>query len=204
VEAHREGVPMMRAMVLEFPDDPASATLERQYFLGGSLLVVPVLSEDGSVDYYLPAGRWTHLLSGEVQSGGRWHQAKHDFFSLPLFVRPGTVLALGARDERPDYDFASGVTFRVYELADGASVSCEVPGPGGATALRCTVGRIDRQIDATVEGGTIGAWRLQLAGVPAVTVPAGAGVTPDPLGVIVAPAAGSKSVRLSLPASSNV
>ena len=43
-----------------------------QYMLGDSLLVAPVFAEDGSVDYYLPDGRWTHLLSGEVKEGGRW------------------------------------------------------------------------------------------------------------------------------------
>jgi len=127
VEAHREGVPTMRAMILEFPGDPACDTIDRQYLLGGSLLVAPVFTEDGSVDYYLPAGRWTHLLTGEVQSGGRWHRAVHGFLSLPLYVRPGTVLPFGACDERPDYDLAEGVTFRVYELADGERATCTVP-----------------------------------------------------------------------------
>jgi alpha-D-xyloside xylohydrolase len=200
VEAHRDGVPMMRAMLVEFPDDPASATLERQYLLGGALLVAPVLSEDGSVDYYLPAGRWTHLLSGEVQTGGGWHQARHDFFSLPIFVRPGSVLALGSQDDRPDYDFTAGVTFRVYELADGVTATCEVPLPGGATGVRCTVRRSGRQIDVAVEGRTSGGWKLQLAGVPAVTAPGGATVAGDKLGAIVAVAAGTTSLRLMLPA----
>ena len=121
--AHREGVPVMRAMLLEFPQDPACDTLDRQYLLGGSLLVAPIFTEDGTVDYYLPEGRWTHLLSGEVRAGGRWHRAQHDFLSLPLFVRPGTVLPLGAVDDRPDYDYASGALFRVFELADGAAAA---------------------------------------------------------------------------------
>ena len=64
VEAHEAGVPVMRAMILEFPGDPASDTLERQYMLGDSLLVAPVLSEDGGVDFFLPDGVWTHLLTG--------------------------------------------------------------------------------------------------------------------------------------------
>ena len=45
----------MRAMMLEFPDDPACRYLDRQYMLGPDLLVAPVLSADGVVDYYLPA-----------------------------------------------------------------------------------------------------------------------------------------------------
>src|SRR5579871_1624679 len=72
VEAAQKGIPAMRAMVLEFPHDPACDTLERQYLLGGSLLVAPVFSADGVVDYYLPAGRWTDFFTGEAFEGGRW------------------------------------------------------------------------------------------------------------------------------------
>src|SRR3954449_860160 len=50
--AHTEGVPMMRAMVLEFPDDPGCAHLERQYMLGSDLLVAPVFNDEGEVSYY--------------------------------------------------------------------------------------------------------------------------------------------------------
>ena len=71
VEATRSGAPVMRAMVLEFPDDPACEALDRQYHARPSLLVAPVFSEDGEVSFYLPEGRWTHLLSGEVVEGGR-------------------------------------------------------------------------------------------------------------------------------------
>ena len=57
-QAHASGAPMMRAMVLEFPEDPACDYLDRQYMLGDSLLVAPIFTPDGLVDYYLPAGRW--------------------------------------------------------------------------------------------------------------------------------------------------
>jgi hypothetical protein len=90
--------------------------------------------------------------------------------------------------------------FRVYELADGASATCDVPGPGGVSGVRCTVSRNGRQIDATIEGKRIGDWRVQLAGVPAVGVPAGARGTRGPLGVIIAAARGTRSLRLRLPA----
>ncbi|HVU16683.1 MAG TPA: alpha-xylosidase [Candidatus Didemnitutus sp.] len=197
LEAHREGIPMMRAMVLEFPDDPASATLERQYLLGGSLLVVPVLAEDGSADFYLPAGRWTHLLTGEVRTGGTWHRSQHDFLSLPLYVRPGTILALGARDERPDYDFADGVTFAIYELADGATASCEVSGARGPV-VHCTAKRSGRTIDVQVTGATR-PWQVRLPGVSGASG-AGASIADEPSGAIVKPAANATSLRITLPA----
>ena len=123
VEAHQSGTPMMRAMHLEFPDDPACDTLDRQYMLGSSLLVAPVFSSDGTVDFYLPAGKWTHLLSGKIVEGGHWVRENHDFLSLPLYVRPNTLLAVGANDQRPDYDYTEGLTVEVYELVDGAPVS---------------------------------------------------------------------------------
>ena len=110
VEAHETGVPVMRAMPLEFPGDPACDTLDRQYMLGERLLVAPVFTPDGTVDYYLPAGRWTNFLSGEMVEGGRWLREQHGYLSLPLMVRPNTVLPVGANEDRPDYDYADGVT----------------------------------------------------------------------------------------------
>lgn len=88
-EAHEKGVPMMRSMHLEFPGDPACDTLDRQYMLGDALLVAPVFSESGEVDFYLPEGTWRHLLDGGTLEGPRWHRKTFDFMSLPLFVRPG-------------------------------------------------------------------------------------------------------------------
>ncbi len=130
-QAHEAGVPTMRAMMLEFPADPACDNLDRQYMLGDSLLVAPVLSADGVVDYYLPEGRWTHILSGHVVEGGRWQRETHGYLSLPLMARPNSVLAMGANEQRPDYDFADGVTFQVFALDDGATATTSVPAMTG-------------------------------------------------------------------------
>jgi alpha-D-xyloside xylohydrolase len=62
IQAYEHGTPMLRAMAFEFPDDPACDYLDLQYMLGDSLLVAPVFSHDGSVNYYVPEGRWTNLL----------------------------------------------------------------------------------------------------------------------------------------------
>jgi alpha-D-xyloside xylohydrolase len=198
VEAHRNGTPMMRAMLLEFPDDPACDTLERQYMLGSSLLVAPVLTEDGSVNYYLPDGQWTHLLTGEVQAGGRWYRAQHDFLSLPIFVRGGSVIPVGGKNDRPDYDFADGVTFRVHELADGAQATCSVPNLRGETALILTVKRRGPVIEAKVDGG-LTPWRLQLAGVHTVSSVTPGDWSADPLGAIVACPSSTRAVQVIFP-----
>lgn len=119
VQAHACGTPMLRPMLLEFPDDPACDTLDRQYMLGDSLLVAPIFREDGTVDYYLPDGQWENLITGARATGGHWQRERHDFMSLPLMVRPGTILPLGACDTRPDYDYADGVELHVFGLGEG-------------------------------------------------------------------------------------
>ncbi|MDR2730707.1 MAG: alpha-xylosidase [Treponema sp.] len=88
-EAHEKGIPVLRAMFLEFPEDPACSYLDRQYMLGPDLLVAPVFSEDGEVSYYLPEGEWKQLLTGETVRGGSWRTEKHCFLSMPLWLRTG-------------------------------------------------------------------------------------------------------------------
>ncbi|MFE7549217.1 alpha-xylosidase [Streptomyces gardneri] len=122
-EAHATGVPVMRPMLLEFPDDPACRTLDRQYMLGPDLLVAPVLTAGGEVEVYVPEGEWTHLLTGETVTGPCWRHETHALDSLPLYVRPGAVLPLGADDSRPDGDWLDGVTLLV------------APGPRGTTEI---------------------------------------------------------------------
>jgi len=90
-EAQDHGWPMLRAMVLENPTDPACRYLDTQYMLGDSLLVAPIFSEDGLVTYYLPAGEWQNLLTGEKCSGGTWLTETHNYFSLPLWIKLETA-----------------------------------------------------------------------------------------------------------------
>jgi len=91
-EAHEKGIPVLRAMFLEFPGDPTCAYLDRQYMLGGDLLVAPVFSEDNIVTYYLPEGDWKQYITGETIKGGRWITEKHGFLSMPVLVRQGAQL----------------------------------------------------------------------------------------------------------------
>jgi alpha-D-xyloside xylohydrolase len=100
-EAHRTGRPIMRPMQLEFPGDPAVAHLDRQYLLGPSLLVAPVFSAAGDVEYYLPHGRWTNWFTREVVEGGGWRREVHGFDTLPLWVREGAVIPLAGDDGQP-------------------------------------------------------------------------------------------------------
>ncbi|MFT4213864.1 MAG: alpha-xylosidase [Microbacterium sp.] len=132
VDAAASGTPLLRPMVLEFPDDPACAYLDRQYMLGPDLLVAPVFSPSGDVEFYLPVGTWTSLLTGDVVDGGRWVRETHGYTSLPLYVRPGAVIPWGARDDRPDYDYLDALTLRVFAGGEGAA-EVTVTTPDGRT-----------------------------------------------------------------------
>ncbi|GAA1714492.1 alpha-xylosidase [Nonomuraea bangladeshensis] len=119
LRAHESGTPVMRPMAMEFPGDRNAAHLDTQYMLGPDLLVAPVFTADGTVEFYLPEGTWTNYLTGERAEGGRWRTERHGFTSMPIYVREGAVLPVGARDDRPDYDYLDGLTLRVYPGPDG-------------------------------------------------------------------------------------
>ncbi|MDK1472421.1 alpha-xylosidase [Streptomyces sp. 549] len=152
VQAHEEGVPVMRPMVLEFPDDPACRPLDRQYMLGPDLLVAPVFSADGDVEFYVPAGTWTRLLTGETVTGPGWHRETHGFDSLPLLVRPGAVLPLGSDDQRPDGDWLDGLTLRVHAPPPDLDTTVTVPDHTGRPAATFRVRREGDTVHATAHG----------------------------------------------------
>lgn len=164
-EAHRTGIPMMRPMLLEFPADPTTRMLDRQYMLGPDLLVAPVFTEDGQVEYYVPEGTWTHLLTGETVTGPAWRHETHGFDSLPLLVRPGAVLPWGADDQRPDGDWLDGLTLRAFgpapattdtvvtlvDLTGAAAAAFRVVRDSASGSTRVTVEGTDRPYRVIVE-----------------------------------------------------
>lgn len=158
---HEKGIPLMRPLVLEYPDDPACRYVDRQYFLGDSLMVAPIFSSDGEVSFYLPQGRWTHYLSGVEVVGGRWMHECHDYFSLPLFVRPNTLLAIGSENTKTDYDFAEGVCFHLYALDEGQTASAVVNDHKGNQEILCTVKHLDHSYEVEFSGRSVD-WSLYL------------------------------------------
>ncbi|HEU4324917.1 MAG TPA: alpha-xylosidase [Roseiflexaceae bacterium] len=197
VEASQHGVPVMRPMLLEFPDDPTCDVLDRQYMLGDALLVAPVFSAAGLVTYYLPEGRWTHLLTGAELVGGRWLREQHDALSLPLLVRPNTVLPFGADAARPDYDYADGLTLRVYALDPGAVVATTIPTPTGEVAATFTIRREGGTI--SIEGGGAARpWSALLVNVRAYARASGCTVTQTAEGLLLAPEPGARLVEVVL------
>ena len=91
-EASESGVPLMRPVAMEFPDDPGARHVETEYLLGPDLLVAPVLEPGGRADVYVPPGAWTDHFTGERYEGPRW--VRHDAIPLdrlPLLVRDGAT-----------------------------------------------------------------------------------------------------------------
>ncbi|MDB1413628.1 alpha-xylosidase [Bifidobacterium adolescentis] len=93
-ETHETGVPMMRAMVLEFPDDPTCEDIDTQYMLGDDLLVAPIFREDGVARFYVPddgSGQpWTNIITKTAYEPGKWYTEQYDYHTLPVLARPGT------------------------------------------------------------------------------------------------------------------
>jgi alpha-D-xyloside xylohydrolase len=174
LEAARTGTPVLRPMQLEFGDDPATGYLERQYLLGADLLVAPVFSADGKVEFYLPAGTWTNYFTGETVTGPGWRAETHGFDSIPLYVRDGAVLAIGGREDRPDYNYLDGLTLELYPsslpgVLDG-SRQVTVTTPGGESAvftIQRSAGR------AKVSSPSASRWSVRVVGGQAVATTTG-------------------------------
>ncbi|KAJ9156911.1 Alpha-xylosidase [Coniochaeta hoffmannii] len=121
LESVQTGVPVsLRAVCLEFPNDPTSWYLDRQFMVGDKLMVAPVYEENGEVEFYLPKGKWTSFFTNEVKSGPGWFKERHGFATLPLYVREGTVLVLGSKAARGAvYDYAQDAEVCLYQVSGG-------------------------------------------------------------------------------------
>jgi len=190
VTARDEGIPVMRPMLVEFPDDPTANYLDRQYLLGSDLLVAPVFSADGEVEFYVPEGTWTHLLTGDEITGPTWRREVHAPDSLPLLVRPGSVIAMGADDTRPDYRYADELTLRITRPLEGQTVRTVVPELDGSTAATFTTTRVGSRLQIVADG-SVGAWSALFVGTERVASVEGGTVVADADGLRVAAEAGT-------------
>jgi alpha-D-xyloside xylohydrolase len=164
VEAVETGIPTMRAMFMEYPHDPACQYLDLQYTLGGNILVAPVFREDGMVQFYLPEGKWTHLLTNDVVEGGKWCEETYDYFSLPLFARENSIIARGREENKPDYDYSHEPMLQLFELGDGKAAAAEVFDIHGKSQLKMTAKREGTRIDCEVTGAGK-PWSIQLMNI---------------------------------------
>lgn len=92
---HLTAAPLMRPLVLEFPNDQKAADLVDEWLLGKGLLAAPLLNEGGARSVYLPADRWFEYGSTRSVQGPQTTQVSAKLDEIPAYVRAGTLLPLG-------------------------------------------------------------------------------------------------------------
>ena len=153
VKAHLTGVPVMRAMAVDFGYDRSALTVDTQYMLGDSLLVAPVFSEDGECSFYLPAGGvWTDIQTGEALMGGSWYTKKYDYFGLPLYAKPNSIIVYGSFKDTADYDYADGMRIVIYGMEEGCTAEAVIYDRSGAVEAEIKAVRSGKRISLTVKG----------------------------------------------------
>jgi alpha-D-xyloside xylohydrolase len=186
VEAHSHGVPVMRAMCLEFPHDPGCRYLDRQYMLGETLMVAPVFDTNGEVEYFLPDGEWIDFITGEKKQGGRWYQEQYDYMSLPLLARENSIIPMGKQDRIPDYTLSEDITLHIFALQKGCTKTIRIPDHTGESASIFRCQRTENQITMTPEKVS-GTWRVLLRDKQDVIGIKGGKATDHEIGTIITP-----------------
>ena len=125
------------------------------------MLVAPVFSEAGDVQFYLPEGRWTHLWRNDEAQGSRWHKQNHDVLSLPVYVIT-LCWHWVTMTRSPNYAWNEGTAFQLFSLDDGREAVCRVPAADGSVVFTLTAKRQGNVI--TVSGdGEAGGWTYACA-----------------------------------------
>jgi alpha-glucosidase len=153
-QAHRTGVPIMRHTVLEYPDDPRSATAEYQYLLGEDLLVAPVIEPGATTrKLYLPRGEWLNYWTGERYTGAGDATVPAPIDQIPLLVRAGSVIPFKPEDEVAslhwsDPNLLSGsLVWKIYPPASDDKVGSFTLPDGTQAQARSSSGTL--RIDGT-------------------------------------------------------
>ena len=134
-EAARDGMPLMRALVLNYQDDEQAREAKDEYLFGPDLLVAPVTNAAMSRPVYLPVGEWVNYWTGSMVTGGKMLNVDVPMDAIPVYARAGAVIAklpedvmtLVPQSESGNKDVQAMDDRRVYEILPGFS------GDGDAT-----------------------------------------------------------------------
>ena len=119
-EGHVTGLPIVRALWLHHPDDPAVAARGDEYLWGRDILVAPVVERGAtSRRLYLPRGAWFDFWTGERRDGGREIDRAVDLGTMPLYVRAGAIMPLDPVRQYTGQPVDDPTTLRIYPGADG-------------------------------------------------------------------------------------
>ncbi|MGB7190196.1 MAG: TIM-barrel domain-containing protein [Acidobacteriaceae bacterium] len=119
-QAHRTGLPLMRALWIDWPQDAKAVTTSDEYLWGDHFLVSPVL-EAGATrrKTYLPAGTWWDFWSNQRVEGGAEVTREVDLATIPLYVRAGAIVPMGPVRQYAEEPSEEPVVLRVYPGANG-------------------------------------------------------------------------------------
>lgn len=139
-ESSEKGLPMMRALFVEFPDDAGSWLIDNEYLFGSSMLVAPFFEDETERDVYLPKGTWIDYQTHKVYEGG-WHTIKAGEIPIIALVRNGTVLPhIELAQSTQDMDW-SDLQLKVYATEDTDTASGKVYLPEGQSVQTISLSR---------------------------------------------------------------
>jgi alpha-glucosidase (family GH31 glycosyl hydrolase) len=128
-ECGASGVPIMRALWLQYPGDPTAVARGDEYLWGRDILVAPVVDKGAtSRKVYLPQGGWYDFWSSERLEGGREITRDVDLSTMPLFVREGAILPLGPVKQYVNERVDAPLTVTIYPGKNGSFLLYEDDG----------------------------------------------------------------------------
>jgi len=146
--ATKTGLPMMRAMVLEFQEDPNTYDMEDQYMFGDAFLVAPVYSPDNKRSVYLPEGVWFDYWTGKEYRGPTTLYLEPPLEVLPLYVRGDSIIPMG-----PEMSYVGEKSFNPITLDIWLCSEAECTLYDDDEIVRCrarkTEGKIILDLDAS-------------------------------------------------------
>jgi alpha-glucosidase/alpha-D-xyloside xylohydrolase len=128
-ECTRSGMPVMRALWLHYPSDPAAVNRGDEYLWGRDILVAPVVAKGAAErKLYLPQGIWYDFWTNEKHSGGREVTRPVDLETIPLYVRAGAIVPMGPLKQYTAEKVDGPLDISVYPGTDGAFMLYEDDG----------------------------------------------------------------------------
>ena len=127
-DCSERGLPMVRALLVEFPDDPGAWLVEDEYMFGSQILVAPLLETGDSRTCYLPRGKWIDYQSGKVYEGG-YQTIKVGEIPCVILVRDGSLIPHAPLAQRTDQIQWDKVEMKAYK-ADAKKCSGLLYKPG--------------------------------------------------------------------------
>ena len=129
-DCSERGLPMVRALLVEFPQDPGAWLVEDEYMFGSQMLVAPLLESGNSRTVYLPKGKWIDYQSGKVYESG-YQTIEAGRIPAVILVRDGSLIPHAPLAQRTDQIDWSAIELKAYK-ADAATCKGLLFKPGDA------------------------------------------------------------------------